>query len=292
MPKPKNSEDKIVRRKAGEIPKTSPEDMARMLAIRDEDIDTSDIPERTGARRRLRRVQDVRLARPRSVIRESIVAAMAEREMTAYSLCKAAKLYCPTISETAVGEFLKGERSIGLMYVEALLVAADLIVARNPRRPPLKDLREAIREVDRDDGFWVHLVSQEGRACSWKRYKELPGGRWSDEVIDEGVSNLYDPNDFRFAQFPWVVRLSRHGNTGDFMIGGGGANDFWAQVISHLDQAFSWQFIEPSQAGQWTVIGDGGLLNAYEANGRLPERFPWVVDLHPRDIEGEFMFSV
>jgi hypothetical protein len=40
------------------------------------------------------------------------------------------------------------------------------------------------------------------------------------------------------------------------------------------------------------VIGDGGSLDAYEANGRLPERLPWVVALYPRDIEGEFMFSV
>ena len=50
---PKNSEGKVVRRTTAEIPATSAEELARMLAIPDEAIDTSDIPERTSKRRRL-----------------------------------------------------------------------------------------------------------------------------------------------------------------------------------------------------------------------------------------------
>ena len=53
---------------------------------------------------------------------------MADRGLTAFALWKAARVHSPTISETAVGEFLKGERSIGLPYVEALLAATGLVV--------------------------------------------------------------------------------------------------------------------------------------------------------------------
>jgi len=133
---PKNSEAKIVRRAAGEIPATSAEDLARMLAIPDEAVDTSDIPERTGERRRLRRDADGRLPRRRSAIREAIVAAMAAREMTTYALWKEAKARCPTISETAVGEFLKGQRSIGIEYLEAIMEALGLAVTSGARGRP------------------------------------------------------------------------------------------------------------------------------------------------------------
>ena len=33
------------------------------------------------------------------------------------------RVHCPTLSETAVGEFLKGRRSIGLEYLEAIVLA-------------------------------------------------------------------------------------------------------------------------------------------------------------------------
>jgi hypothetical protein len=287
---PTNLDGKIIRHRASDIQPISPNRLAEIRAIPDEAIDTSDIPELPHGHR-IYRDRDGRIPTRRNAIREAIVHAMTSREMTVYGLWKEAKAYCPTITETAVGEFLKGKRKIGIDYVEALLAAANLIVTRNPGSGPIKDFREAIREVDRDDGFWVHLISQEGRACSWRRYRELPGGKWGDEVIDEGVSNLYDANDFKYSRFPWVVRLGRHGNTGDFMIGGGGVDDFWALIASNQGPAFSWQFVEPASEGKWEVVGEGGLLNAYEANGRLPERFPWIGRLYPRVIEGEFMFS-
>lgn len=124
-----NSEGKTVRWKAGDLPPITPERLAELKAIPDEAIDFSDIPECAGGAR-LRRDADGRLPKRRSVIRDAIAASMAERGMTTYALWKEAKVHCPTISETAVGEFLKGRRSIGLEYIEALMTASGLTVTR------------------------------------------------------------------------------------------------------------------------------------------------------------------
>ncbi len=125
----KNSEDKMIHRSSLDIPPISSERLAEIEAIRDEDIDYSEIPELPHGRR-LRRDENGRLPERNSVIRDAILAAAAERGLTTYALWKLAKEHCPTITETAVGEFLKGERSIGLAYVEALLNAAGLTIVR------------------------------------------------------------------------------------------------------------------------------------------------------------------
>jgi hypothetical protein len=125
---PTNLEGKIVRRKAGATPPPSPEELARLRDMPDEQIDYSDIPEQTGERQRMIRDQDGRFPPRRSAIRETVAAAMTAKGMTAYALTKAAKAYSPTISETAVGAFLKGTRSIGLEYLEAILDALGLTV--------------------------------------------------------------------------------------------------------------------------------------------------------------------
>jgi hypothetical protein len=122
-------EGRIIRRKAGEIPRSSPEEIARMLAIRDEDIDFSDIPEMPGGQR-LYRDENGRLPKRRSVVRATIAATMADREMTNYALWKAAKEHCPTITETAIGQFLKGQRSIGLEYIDAIMAAMGLEIRK------------------------------------------------------------------------------------------------------------------------------------------------------------------
>ncbi len=123
----KPSAGKIVRKKAGQIPATSPEELARMLAIPDESIDLTDIPEQP-AGGRLTRDEAGRLPVRPSFLRDAIAAAMAERNMSTYALWKEAKATCPTISETAVGEFLKGKRQIGLAYLETLMTVTGLTV--------------------------------------------------------------------------------------------------------------------------------------------------------------------
>ena len=91
-------------------------------------VDTTDIPEtRIG-----RATQARRAARPTppppSAIRDAIRHELGRRQMTRYELWKRARVHCPTLPESAVYEFLRGERQIGLEYVEALLAAVDLEV--------------------------------------------------------------------------------------------------------------------------------------------------------------------
>jgi hypothetical protein len=48
--------------------------------------------------------------------------------MTRYQLWKRAREVCDTLPESAVYEFLRGDREIGVRYIEALLAAAGLTV--------------------------------------------------------------------------------------------------------------------------------------------------------------------
>ena len=109
----KNLEGKIVRRKVSKVRRTTPERLAEIEDIPDEAIDFSDIPELAGGQR-LYRDENGRLPKRGSIIRETIAAAVASREMTNYARWKAAKEHCPTITETVIGQFLKGQRSIGI----------------------------------------------------------------------------------------------------------------------------------------------------------------------------------
>jgi len=60
--------------------------------------------------------------------------------MTPYRLWKEAMSYCPTLSQSAVHEFLKGQRQIELPYAEALLAAMNLEVIRQ-EEPESKDAK-------------------------------------------------------------------------------------------------------------------------------------------------------
>ena len=126
------SESKLIRRKAGEIPKSTPEELDRLEAIDEDSIDLSDIPDVSSAGR-LFRDETGRLPR-KSAIRDAVSGVMAERHLTAYALWKEARVHCPTISESAVGEFLRGKRQIGLDYAEALMAAAGLTIVRDEDR--------------------------------------------------------------------------------------------------------------------------------------------------------------
>ncbi|HEV8607168.1 MAG TPA: hypothetical protein VGQ99_17645 [Tepidisphaeraceae bacterium] len=64
----------------------------------------------------------------KSVIRDAILEELGNREITRYQLWKLAKNHCATIPESAVYEFLRGQRHLGLEYVEALIAALGLVV--------------------------------------------------------------------------------------------------------------------------------------------------------------------
>jgi hypothetical protein len=120
---------KQVQKSAREIPPPSPADLARLRAAMHGSIDTSEIPER----RRFHRIQrdaDGRLPPRKSIIREAIAREMRRRKLTAYRLWQMARTHYPSLSQSAVHEFLKGQRQLELPSAEALLIAVNLRLVR------------------------------------------------------------------------------------------------------------------------------------------------------------------
>ena len=129
----KSATSKIVRRNASDIPPATQADLARLRRAMEGPIDTSDIPEQRTAFHRLTRDSSGRLPARKSVIRDAIVQEIQHLNMTPYRLWKEAKAYCPTLSQSAVHEFIKGQRQLELPYAEALLAAVNLGIARIDR---------------------------------------------------------------------------------------------------------------------------------------------------------------
>lgn len=97
-------------------------------------IDTGEIPERR-AFDRLQRDATGRLPPRKSIIRDAVARQAKRRHLTVYRLWKLARAHYPTLSQSAVHEFLKGQRQLELPSVEALLAAVDLrIVAKSAAR--------------------------------------------------------------------------------------------------------------------------------------------------------------
>jgi hypothetical protein len=100
-------------------------------------IGTSDIPEKRGPFHRIKRDVAGRLpARRESPTRRAILSELERRKMTRYQLWAAARAHCPTLSQSAVYEFLRGQREIGLGYAEALMEAVGLVVRRKSTARP------------------------------------------------------------------------------------------------------------------------------------------------------------
>jgi hypothetical protein len=120
---------KTVRKSAREIPPASQADLDRLRAAMQGNIDTSDIPERRKFQR-LQRDVNGKLPPPKSAIREAVAREMAHLHLTVYRLWQLARKHCPTLSQSAVHEFLKGQRQLELRSVEALLAALHLRLVR------------------------------------------------------------------------------------------------------------------------------------------------------------------
>jgi hypothetical protein len=133
----KSAASNIVRKSAGDISPPTPEHLTHLLATMDGPIDTSEIPETKGPTRRVKRDVEGRLPkRSESPLRSAILAALKQRQMTRYQLWQNAHAYCETLTASAVYEYLRGQRDIGVPYVEALMKAAGLVVRpQNPGRP-------------------------------------------------------------------------------------------------------------------------------------------------------------
>jgi hypothetical protein len=122
-----------VRLTTAELPPPSAEGLARLRAAMGAPVDTSDVPD-AGGRRRVERGPGGRLPKPReSPIRAALLEELGRRGMTRYQLWRAARAHCPTLHQSAVYEYLRGRREIGLPYAEAMMQAAGLVVSRARR---------------------------------------------------------------------------------------------------------------------------------------------------------------
>jgi len=128
---PKSNERRVVRKAAHEIKRSSQAELAKLAAVTDAGIDTSELAERTASAKRLVRDGDGRIMRSGgSAIREAILAELKRRGTTGYQLWIEARKLCRTIPESAVYEFLAGKRQVGLAYLDAMLEALELTVGR------------------------------------------------------------------------------------------------------------------------------------------------------------------
>jgi len=119
----------VVRKSAKRIRRSTAGELARLANQADEPVDTSDIPERIEPCNRVVRDADGRIVKPQqSPIRAAILAEVRRRGISGHRLWKEARIYCDTIPESAVYEFLAGKRQVGLAYLDAMLEAMDLTV--------------------------------------------------------------------------------------------------------------------------------------------------------------------
>ncbi len=129
---------KTIRKSAAEIPPASAADLDRLRAAMQGAIDTAEIPERRKFQP-LQRDASGNLPPRKSIIRDAVVREMRGRHLSVYRLWQLARAHYPALSQSAVHEFLKGQRQLELPSVEALLAAVNLqVVSRVPprRRPP------------------------------------------------------------------------------------------------------------------------------------------------------------
>ena len=125
----KSPAHKTVRKSAADIPPASAADLERLRNAMAGRIDTSDIPERRKFHR-LQRDASGRLPPRKSIIREAVTRQMQLLHLTGYRLWQRARAHYPLLSQSAVHEFLKGQRQLELPSAEALLAAVHLRIVR------------------------------------------------------------------------------------------------------------------------------------------------------------------
>jgi hypothetical protein len=143
----KKSAVKVIRKSAAEIPSATAADLDRLRAATQGAIDSKDIRERRQFQR-LRRDLEGRLPPRKSMIREAVARQMQHLDLTVYRLWQMARRHYPPLSQSAVHEFLKGQRQLELPSVEALLAAVNLRVVagsgRVARRPAAADSKKRV----------------------------------------------------------------------------------------------------------------------------------------------------
>lgn len=136
MPK-KSNVTRVIRKSVHDLRAPTRQDLDRLHAAMGGTIDTGDIRERQKFVR-LKRDSKGRLPTRKSVIRDAVALEMRQRGWTAYRLWKLAREHYAGLSQSAVHEFLKGQRELELPSIEALMAAARLQVvttSKSKRRP-------------------------------------------------------------------------------------------------------------------------------------------------------------
>jgi hypothetical protein len=100
-------------------------------------IQTDDIPELKGTEAPVCRDASGNLPRRQlGPVRLAILESLDDHGMTRYELWKKARVHCDTLSRSAVYEYLRGVRDIGVEYAEALMTAANLKVVGQDQLKP------------------------------------------------------------------------------------------------------------------------------------------------------------
>src|SRR5205085_6555837 len=101
---------------------TAKPDLARLArAMARADADDEGLPPKS---RRVKRDALGRLPRkPPSPIRDALLHELGRRGITRYQLWKLAREHCAVLPESAVYEFLRGQRAINVNYCDAMLKA-------------------------------------------------------------------------------------------------------------------------------------------------------------------------
>jgi hypothetical protein len=125
------------------------DDLAALAAAMDDPVDYSDIPGRRGPGRRVVRDANGQLpVRPPNRVRDAILARLDRLKMTRYQLWKEASARCETLSQSAVYEYLRGQRDIGTNYLMPMLDVIGLEIgppARKTRMTPGAAARKAAK---------------------------------------------------------------------------------------------------------------------------------------------------
>lgn len=109
--------------------KAASDGLAKLRKTMRRAVHTDDIPELMGDEAPVVRDPASRLPKARlGPVRKAILESLDEHGMTRYALWKKARVHCATLSRSAVYEYLRGDRGIGIEYAEALMTAANLKV--------------------------------------------------------------------------------------------------------------------------------------------------------------------
>jgi len=136
MPK-RSGTNKLIQMSADEIPESTRQDLDRLDAAMRIPVRASEAGESKDIGPIVRRKASGELPkRPLGPVRRAILASLDHHGMTRYQLWKKAHAHCETLSASAVYDYLRGVRDIGIEYAEALMEAANLKVVERSRSGP------------------------------------------------------------------------------------------------------------------------------------------------------------